>query len=165
MVWSRLPFGAVVMAYDLRLLAERVEAYLSASPRKLLRDVAAELGVDRHTVERAVRDRTGKTFRQLQREALAAEALKLLTSEPPRSVKEVCFLLGYRSSSGFSTSPACLREPPTGIRKAGAQLPGMSAGGNLLGLVRQATPSGASPPPRKPARNAKKCSNLHILFP
>ena len=110
MVWSRLPFGAVVMAYDLRLLAERVEAYLSASPRKLLRDVAAELGVDRHTVERAVRDRTGKTFRQLQREALAAEALKLLTSEPPRSVKEVCFLLGYRSSSGFSrASPACLR--------------------------------------------------------
>ena len=124
------------MAYDLRLLVERVEACLSAAPRKPLCGVARELGVDRHTVERAVKQSKGKTFRQLQLELLVANALKLLTSEPPRSVKEVSFLLGYRSPSDFSRA---LRHgcgySPTEIRKGSGQRREIGAGGNLPGFV------------------------------
>ena len=128
--------AAATMAYDLRLLVERVEASLCAAPRKPLCDMARELGIDRHTLERAVRNRTGTTFRHLQQEAVLVRALKLLNSEPPRSVKEVCFLLGYRSPSAFSRAlrRAC-GQPPTRIRNASVLLPQMSADGNLLAPV------------------------------
>ncbi len=90
------------MAYDPRLLLEEVEDALSSCPRIPISDIARQLKVERHTIERAVRKGTGRTFRQLQLEMLLAEAFRLLAAEPLRSVKEVSFLLGYGSPRAFS---------------------------------------------------------------
>jgi len=127
---------------------------LSTLPRKPLGDVARELGVDRHTVERAVISRTGKTFRQLQHEAVVARAVRLLNCEPARSVKEVALLLGYTSASAFSRA---LRrdcgESPTEIRTARVRCSDMWAGENLPRLVNP--PVQMLPPPR--CETCQKC--------
>lgn len=73
-----------------------------ATPRTSLSAIAQRLGVERHSLERAVRRVTGKNFRQLQAEAVLRKAVDLLALEPSRSVKEISFLLGYKSSRAFS---------------------------------------------------------------
>jgi AraC-like DNA-binding protein len=89
------------MAYDVRLLLQRIEENLATRPRMSLSEIARQLSVERHTIERSVRNRTGKTFRELQDEKLLAQALRLLNTEPTRSVKEISFQLGYRSPRAF----------------------------------------------------------------
>jgi len=107
------------MAYDRRLLFKRVEESLSSRPRTSISEIARQVKVDRHTIERAVRQVTGGSFRQLQQQALLGAALRLLAAEPGRSVKEISFLLGYGSPRAFSRfmRHTC-GSPPTPIRLA-----------------------------------------------
>jgi sulfate adenylyltransferase len=67
--------------------------------RLTLSEVARLVGVERHTVEKAVRSVTGQTFRQLQR-SLLIERAKLLLAQG-RSIKEVAFDLGFASPQSF----------------------------------------------------------------
>ncbi len=90
------------MAYDLARLFEHASSALDLNPRISLRALSRRLHVDRHTLERAIHRNSGKTFRRLQHNVLLRKALKLLTSDEALSVKEVGFLLGYRSSRAFS---------------------------------------------------------------
>jgi AraC-like DNA-binding protein len=89
------------MAYDASLLLQRIEESLTTRPRMSLFDMARQLNVERHTIERSVRSGTGRTFRELQNEKLLAQAFRLLTEEPARSLKEVSFKLGYSSPRAF----------------------------------------------------------------
>ena len=89
------------MAYDVHSLLQRVEESLATCPRISISELARQLEVERHTIERTVRKGTGRTFRELQAERLLAEALRLLKAEPSRSIKEVSFLLGYGSPRAF----------------------------------------------------------------
>jgi len=89
------------MAYDDHMLLQRIEENLEIRPRILLSEIARLLNVERHTIERSVRSGSGKTFRALQNEKLLTRALRLLTGEPARSIKEVSFALGYASPRAF----------------------------------------------------------------
>lgn len=110
------------MAYHYIALLEQAKTILFLQPRASLMLVSAELGVDRHTLERAVRTLTGRTFAQLQRELLRDRAQLLLTESPALSVKEIAFQLGYGSPRAFSRfirvalgfSPSELRNVPGG---------------------------------------------------
>jgi AraC-like DNA-binding protein len=101
------------LAYDLRLLVQRVEDNLATRPRMPISDMARQLKVERHTIERAVRKGTGRTFRALRAERLLTEALVLLAAEPTRSIKEASFLLGYSSPRAFRRflKQTCGRSP------------------------------------------------------
>jgi AraC-like DNA-binding protein len=124
------------MAYDASLLLQRIEENLATRPRMSLSDMARQLNVERHTIERSVRSGTGGTFRELQDEKLLAQALRLLTEEPARSLKEVSFELGYSSPRAFrrfikeawGTSPKDARlllngaGAPSAVRKASSRV-------------------------------------------
>ncbi|HEY6349124.1 MAG TPA: helix-turn-helix domain-containing protein [Candidatus Angelobacter sp.] len=92
------------MAYDLRGLANRVTEQVRSAPHLSLNDIAIRVNVGRHTIEKAIKQTTGKTFRDLRSQVLLEEAINLLDSDPTQSVKEVAFKLGYgwqRSLSRF----------------------------------------------------------------
>lgn len=107
------------MAYDLRGLSKQVEVCLLASPHIALAALAKQLRVERHTIERAVRKATGKSFRQLQAGIISKKSLDLLALEPARSIKEIAFLLGFKSGQAFSrfVRRTC-KSPPKELRLA-----------------------------------------------
>ena len=89
------------MSYDFDHLFRRVSAELDQSPRTSISALSRQLGVDRHTIGRAVHASTGRTFRAWQRELLYARACKLLQTESTKSIKEIAVLLGYGSTRAF----------------------------------------------------------------
>src|SRR5487761_28644 len=144
------PCGAA-MAYDLRLLLQRIDEHLTVRPRISISEMARQLKVERHTIERSVRMGSGRTFRELQAEKLLAEALRLLAADPTRSVKEVSFLLGYGAPRSFRRfiKQACGRSPKEvrfNLAQAGAAMARQSRS--------TINDSGFSSParPRKPAK-------------
>lgn len=72
---------------------------IMAGRRSSLNDIARELGVERHTIERAVRSVTGRGFRDLQQTILLEIATSRLREG--RSIKEVAFDLGFGSPQAF----------------------------------------------------------------
>jgi AraC-like DNA-binding protein len=89
------------MGYNLIGIFGKVDARLSESPGTRLFQLEKELHTGRHTIENAVRQASGISFRDLQRRKLRAEALRLL-SLPDMSLKEIAAALGYRSFNSLS---------------------------------------------------------------
>jgi adenylyl-sulfate kinase len=88
----------------------------TAERRVTLTEVAREVGVERHTVERVVRSVIGQSFRELQKSLLCERANLLL--EQGRAIKEIAFEVGFGSPQSFhrfirrtyGTTPSCLRR-------------------------------------------------------
>ncbi len=78
-----------------------VDALLSDRPYMRLSDIADTLGVDRHTIENAMRSRRKITFREYRRRGLLQAARRML-DQPHLSVKEIGIKLGYASAASFS---------------------------------------------------------------
>jgi|SRR5690242_2719676 len=89
------------MAYLTQGVFEQVELHLRIYPSDSLADLCRSLNIERDTIERAVRTATGKCFRDFRREALFRRARDLLWSEPGKSIKEIAFMLGFRSTRSF----------------------------------------------------------------
>jgi len=90
------------MSYYREGLFAKVASYLEERPRVFLKNISAELRVERHTIERVVRELTGLSFRDYQKRVLLAQATKLLCQNPNRSIKEIAFTLGYKHPRDFS---------------------------------------------------------------
>lgn len=112
------------MAYDLARLHELVRRELHADPRLSLSELSRRLGACRQTLEKAVRAETGKSFRDLRRELLASKASNLLAGGPYQ-IKEIAYVLGYKSPQAFArfvrTARGC---SATQLRGKGARRPG-----------------------------------------
>jgi len=89
------------VTYNRHKLLIEVDALISATPRIRLAEVARALGVDRHTIENAMRSRRKTTFREYRREVLL-QAAKTLMDRPDCSIKEIGIRLGYSSPASFS---------------------------------------------------------------
>ena len=89
------------MAYDRRRLFGRISERLSANPRSRLSEIARELGVERHTIEKAVRHIRRMSFREYQQKKLLERALVLLNENGESREKEVAGELGYASLEAF----------------------------------------------------------------
>jgi AraC-like DNA-binding protein len=106
------------VAHDLARIFGRVESLLTQRPRMALSDLSRELGVERHTVERAVRDAKGKSFREFHREFVLSHITETLLAGSDLSLKEFAADLGYSSVQAFTrfvskasgTTPARLRR-------------------------------------------------------
>jgi len=72
---------------------------MAGQRRVSLNNVAAEIGVERHTIERIVRSMSGQSFRQLHHELLLDRAHQLLKQGKP--IKEIAFELGFGSPQAF----------------------------------------------------------------
>jgi hypothetical protein len=55
------------VTYDFQSLMAELNTWLSRRPRIHLGELADKLGVERHTIERAVRDLAGTSFREYQK--------------------------------------------------------------------------------------------------
>ncbi len=105
------------MAYNRSKLLKELDALISNSPSIRLSEIARTLGVDRHTIENAMRSVRKTSFREYKRRELLNMAREML-NQPDLSVKEVGIRLGYSSPASFSRfisqatgkSPSRLRE-------------------------------------------------------
>ena len=116
------------MAYDLEGVFIRVKNALIEAPRTSLCEVSYRLGVERHTIEKAVRAHTGRAFRNLRNDIALDAAVAQLCSQPNRSIKEISYDCGYESPRAFSRfiRSSC-GFAPNELRKRAHARPGMAA--------------------------------------
>jgi transcriptional regulator GlxA family with amidase domain len=89
------------MTYNRRQLLKELDVLVSTTPRIRLSEIARTLGVDRHTIENAMRSSRSISFREYKRNELLQMA-KAMLDQPNVSVKEVGIKLGYSSAASFS---------------------------------------------------------------
>jgi AraC-like DNA-binding protein len=89
------------VTYNRPKLLIEVDALIAETPRIRLADVARTLGVDRHTIENAMRTRRKTTFREYRRDKLMQAAQNMM-DRPDCSIKEIGIRLGYSSPASFS---------------------------------------------------------------
>ncbi len=89
------------MSYDRRQVFIRVESLLASAPRTSLASLARHVGVSRHTLEAIMRQVTGKTFREYQKQIVLQKTLHLVTTEGTLSQRAIAATVGYRSPEAF----------------------------------------------------------------
>lgn len=106
------------MAYRLSSVAALVHEHLERQPSTTVRTLARRLGIERHTIQRALRARFRVSFRDLQRTILEREVRKRLTESPLSSIKEIAIGLGYQHPRSLTRwARRSLGESPTAYRK------------------------------------------------
>ena len=96
------PWMGASMAYDPKGLFLQAMALIDQKPWIRLGAVTRSLGVERHTVEKAFRLNTGKSFRAVRHGSLCRRAVQLFSSRGSASNSEVAFALGYESERAFA---------------------------------------------------------------
>ena len=81
--------------YDCDQIARAAVEILTSDPRISLGAVSQRLGVESHTIRRAVRRTYGQSLNQLRASALVRRYHELSTEIPARSIKEIAWQLGY----------------------------------------------------------------------
>ena len=121
------------MAYDRNLLLCAVDELLSRNPRILLSEISDNLGVERHTIEKAILTLRGVSFREYEQEVLLLVARERLREPYPIQFKGCTG--GCPSRSGAAGSwPEPIRF--NGIRQIPRDLFGLgSARGGGLGAL------------------------------
>ena len=91
------------MAYEHKEIAEAVVRILLEAPRTTLGALSKRLGIERHTIRRALVSYFGITFRELQQKCLLVRAAAI-RGEGGRqhSAKEVSFALGFKSATSLA---------------------------------------------------------------
>lgn len=90
------------MAYDRDAITASVRQLLRSNPRLSLRAIAVDLGIDRHTISRALIASTGQPFREIRtaiEREMYAEALR---TSGTRSIKEIASQFGHTHSRSFA---------------------------------------------------------------
>ena len=90
------------MTYDLKAIFNLVRQTLEQAPLTPLREISSGLRIERHTIEKAIRLVTGDSFRNLRKGIVFNLAINQLTANPHKSIKEICFALGFGSTRTFS---------------------------------------------------------------
>ena len=89
------------MTYNRSQLLKELDTLVLNSPRIRLSEIANTLGVDRHTIENAMRSNRSTSFREYKRKEILQMAQQLLY-RPDISIKEIGIMLGYSSAASFS---------------------------------------------------------------
>jgi AraC family transcriptional regulator, transcriptional activator of pobA len=107
------------MTYNQRKLLKELDVLVSNTPRIRLSEIARSLGVDRHTLENAMRSTRNTSFREYKRQELLQMAMAML-NQPDVSVKEIGIKLGYSSAASFSRFvQQSTGKSPSQLRKDG----------------------------------------------
>ncbi len=107
------------MTYNRRMLLKEVDDLIASTPRIRLSEIARSLGVDRHTIENAMRSSRRTSFRDYRRKELLQMA-QVMLNRPDVSVKEIGIKLGYSSAASFSRFvQQSTGKSPSQLRKDG----------------------------------------------
>jgi AraC-like DNA-binding protein len=90
------------MSYQSAELAKLVHAELRRRPTAKLGELAQKIGVDRHTLARAVRATHGVSFREFRTTILSVMIQAQVCTRPSASIKEISATFGYGHSQSFS---------------------------------------------------------------
>jgi transcriptional regulator GlxA family with amidase domain len=90
------------MVYDLHRIFLQVTRDVEMAPSISLTQLSRKLGIERHTIEKAVKNATGSPFREFRASIVLKHARGLLRDQSNRTIKEVAFILGYRSQGSLS---------------------------------------------------------------
>ncbi len=96
------------MAYNYNKLALRATQILNDEPGTSLKFIAGELGVDRHTIARALRQVLSCTYRDLQAKAYVKRIAHLRSLPECASLSGHAQMLGYTSARSASRRARCL---------------------------------------------------------
>src|SRR5437773_8601960 len=88
--------GISGMAYDRRRVFAELDRRLTADPCLRLKQLARDLGVERHTIEDIVREIKSMTFRRYQKGKLLQKTRVIIRKKPNSSGKEIAAELGYQ---------------------------------------------------------------------
>jgi IS30 family transposase len=89
------------VAYDHFDVTKRVMILLNRTPAVTQSEASRVLGIDRHTINRALRRTSGRGFRALQDDAIATRLSQLRDSARPLSQKEIAALIGCSSVRAY----------------------------------------------------------------
>ena len=89
------------MTYNRRTLLKEVDNLIAGTPRIRLSEIARSLGIDRHTIENAMRSSRQISFRDYRRKELIKQ-VQVMLEQPDVSIKEIGIKLGYASAASFS---------------------------------------------------------------
>lgn len=98
------------MAYDYDRIVSLVASALAEQPTVKLNALAESLGIERHTICRALAKRVGHSFRSLQSQHIAAAAARR-SDQGLTSTKEVAVAIGYSSGRALSRRLGRIRTP------------------------------------------------------
>jgi AraC-like DNA-binding protein len=102
-----------------RSLFQDIEFQISYNPRIKLAELAHNLGVDRHTIERIVLKITRKSFREYKKEKILDNVRRFLAEASEEvTIKEIAALLGYSSAAFSRFVKAATGQTPTQVRYA-----------------------------------------------
>jgi len=90
------------MAYNHGIIVVRLQKLLAENIQIGLLEASRKLGIERHTIEKALKEMTGSSFRNYRQRILLDEALRLLLQEVSLSTKEIAVHLGYGSGTAFA---------------------------------------------------------------
>ena len=90
------------MVYDLHRIFLQVTRHIEMMPCISLMQLSNILGIERHTIAKAIKNATGLSFREFRNSVLLKHACDLLKDESNRTIKEVAFAVGYRSQGSLS---------------------------------------------------------------
>lgn len=87
------------MAYDHDAIVWQVTKLLTAQPGRSLESIAAHLGIERHTITRALKDAGSGTFEAVQASAILAALDRVWAEGSLKSKKELAASLGLAPAS------------------------------------------------------------------
>ena len=90
------------MSYDHGRIAAKVKAKLEVDPNTTLVSMCRTLGIDRHTVDRALAGHFGMTFRELKNQVRDEKIKAALSHDEVRSVKQAAHEAGYGSAASLA---------------------------------------------------------------
>jgi len=90
------------MSYNAHLVVRSAIAHMQAAPARPLTSVAAQCGVSRHTLARAFLRGGTAPVALVRRLCLRRKIETLMTSIPPKSIKEISDGLGFATPRSFA---------------------------------------------------------------
>jgi AraC-like DNA-binding protein len=90
------------MAYNRTLLMREIDSRLESNPNISLHLLTDDLGVNRHIIERTVRDLKKVSFRQYRADKIVQKACSLFTCMGSLSIKQIAGRLNFSSPEAFA---------------------------------------------------------------
>ena len=113
-VCARAPdLRSLAMRHDPKQLLTHIDVLFCHDPSLTLRELAHTLGIDRHVIERAVREIRGVSFREMQKQTRLMAALELLRIQNDLLIKEIADSLGFSPNAFSRFIRTMTGKPPT----------------------------------------------------
>lgn len=89
------------MSYSLEEIFIKLDTLLSEDPNARLVEFSQSLNIKQHTVQKAVREATGVSFREYQKQRILMETVCLLAERSELSEGDIALRVGYKSADSL----------------------------------------------------------------